>query len=70
MGLSENPPCRIHTRKLVLRCWNPTDAPLLKAAIDESLDELRPWMPWARNEPGPDQGGLRGPRGGPGPDPL
>jgi RimJ/RimL family protein N-acetyltransferase len=34
-----------------LRCWQPEDAPLLKAAIDESLDHLRPWMPWAHQEP-------------------
>jgi len=24
---------------------------LLKAAVDESLDHLRPWMPWAEEEP-------------------
>ena len=38
-------------QRLVLRCWNPADAPLLKAAIDGSLEHLRPWMPWARHEP-------------------
>jgi len=52
MSFSENPPYRIHTRRLVVRCWSPADAPLLKAAIDESLAELRPWMPWAKHEPG------------------
>jgi RimJ/RimL family protein N-acetyltransferase len=26
---------------------------LLKAAVDASLDELRPWMPWAHNDPQP-----------------
>jgi RimJ/RimL family protein N-acetyltransferase len=36
---------------LVLRCWEPPDAQLLKAAIDTSLDHLRPWMPWAKGEP-------------------
>ncbi len=45
------PAYRIHTARLVIRCWNPADAPLLKAAIDASLDHLRPWMPWAENEP-------------------
>lgn len=35
----------------MLRCWQPADAPLLKAAIDASLPELRPWMPWAMTEP-------------------
>lgn len=36
---------------MALRCWEPFDAPLLKAAIDESLDHLRPWMPWAQDHP-------------------
>ena len=34
-----------------MRCWEPRDAPLVKEAIDSSLDELRQWMPWALNEP-------------------
>jgi RimJ/RimL family protein N-acetyltransferase len=42
---------RIHTERLVIRCWDPMDAPLLKEAIDASLDHLRPWMPWAYDEP-------------------
>ena len=45
------PAYRIHTARAVLRCWHPTDAPLLKAAIDASLEHLRPWMLWARHEP-------------------
>ncbi len=45
------PAYRIHTRRLVLRCWQPTDAPLLVAAITESLDALREWMDWATQEP-------------------
>jgi RimJ/RimL family protein N-acetyltransferase len=35
----------------VIRCWDPRDAPLLKEAIDSSLEHLRQWMPWAYNEP-------------------
>jgi RimJ/RimL family protein N-acetyltransferase len=35
----------------VIRCWEPRDAPLLKSAIDSSLEHLRPWMPWAYDEP-------------------
>ena len=46
-----DPPYRIVTQRLVVRCWEPRDAPLLKRAIDSSLDHLRPWMPWAANEP-------------------
>jgi RimJ/RimL family protein N-acetyltransferase len=54
MGATEpgpGPAYRVHTQRLVLRCWQPTDAAALKAAIDASLDHLRPWMPWAANEP-------------------
>ena len=35
----------------VVRCWDPRDAPLLKDAVDSSLDHLRQWMPWAYDEP-------------------
>jgi RimJ/RimL family protein N-acetyltransferase len=49
----EGPPApyRIETERLVVRCYEPRDAPLLKEAIDSSLDHLRPWMPWAYQEP-------------------
>lgn len=47
------PPYRIRTERLVLRCWEPLDAPLLKDAVDSSLDHLRPWMRWAADEPQP-----------------
>jgi RimJ/RimL family protein N-acetyltransferase len=50
---SINPAYRIVTGRTVVRCWNPADAPLLKAAIDASLDHLRPWMPWAADHPQP-----------------
>ena len=46
-----DPPYRIVTERTVVRCWEPQDAPLLKEAVDASLDELRPWMPWALAEP-------------------
>ena len=42
---------RIETERLVVRCYSPKDAPLLKASIDESLEHLRLWMPWAHDEP-------------------
>jgi RimJ/RimL family protein N-acetyltransferase len=35
----------------VIRCWDPRDAPLLKDAVDSSLEHLRRWMPWAYQEP-------------------
>jgi RimJ/RimL family protein N-acetyltransferase len=45
------PAYQIETDRLVLRCWNPSDAPLLETAVNESLDHLHPWMPWAKEEP-------------------
>jgi RimJ/RimL family protein N-acetyltransferase len=42
---------RICSQRLVIRCWHPSDAPLLKIAIDESREHLKPWMPWAHGEP-------------------
>jgi RimJ/RimL family protein N-acetyltransferase len=45
------PAYRIVTPRLVLRCWQPADAPLLAEAVSASLDHLRPWMPWAQAEP-------------------
>src|SRR5207244_3823370 len=49
--LSATPPYRIETERLVIRCYEPDDAPLLKAAVDSSIEHLLPWMPWARFEP-------------------
>ena len=45
------PAYRIQTPRLVIRCWNPEDAPLLADAVTASLDHLRPWMPWVHAEP-------------------
>ena len=45
------PAYRIVTSRLVIRCWHPENAPLLKAAVDANLDHLRPWMPWTKSEP-------------------
>jgi RimJ/RimL family protein N-acetyltransferase len=41
---------RVVTPRLVLRCWEPRDAPLLKTAVDESLQHLSD-MPWSVHEP-------------------
>lgn len=43
----------IETERLLIRCYQPKDAVLLKKSVDESLDHLLPWMPWAENEPEP-----------------
>jgi RimJ/RimL family protein N-acetyltransferase len=45
------PAYSIRTPRLLVRCFDPRDASLLKAAIDASLDQLVPWLPWAREEP-------------------
>lgn len=44
---------RLRTARLVIRRWSPDDAPGLAEAIASSLEHLRPWMPWARQEPSP-----------------
>ena len=36
---------------IVLRRWEPEDAPQLAAAVTESVEHLRPWMPWIAHEP-------------------
>ena len=47
------PPYRMETARLVVRCWQPTDAAALKEALDPSVEHLRPWLPWAHEEPKP-----------------
>lgn len=42
---------RIETRRLIIRCYQPKDAKMLKKAVDQSIDHLLPWMPWAKHEP-------------------
>ena len=39
--------------EVTLRHWRPEDAEALNDAVARSLDELRPWMPWAAEEPRP-----------------
>jgi RimJ/RimL family protein N-acetyltransferase len=51
---TSGPAYRIETPRLVLRCWDPEDAPLLDAAVEASLDHLRPWMPWAHEPRSPE----------------
>jgi RimJ/RimL family protein N-acetyltransferase len=42
------PPYRIETPRLVLRPWEPADAPARLAAIEASRAHLSPWLSWAR----------------------
>ncbi len=52
-GRRAAPPDAVRTKRLLLRCWEPSDAAALKAAIDSSLPELQRWVPWAIHEPSP-----------------
>jgi RimJ/RimL family protein N-acetyltransferase len=44
-------PERIDTERFVLRCPRAGDGAAVNAAICDSLDALRPWMPWAQAAP-------------------
>lgn len=45
------PAYRIETKRLVLRCMGPGDAPAFHRAVEENLEHLRPWLSWTRHEP-------------------
>ena len=55
-----NPAYRIETERLVVRCYQPSDAQLLADSVLESVEHLKPWMPWAHNEPTPFEEKLQG----------
>jgi RimJ/RimL family protein N-acetyltransferase len=48
-----NPAYRIETQRLVVRCYQPSDAQMLADSVAESVEHLKPWMPWAHAEPEP-----------------
>ena len=47
---SAHPPGRVTAGPLVLRRMEVEDAGIVAAVVRESLDHLRPWMPWATKE--------------------
>jgi RimJ/RimL family protein N-acetyltransferase len=49
--LLEDVPERIESPRLLIRVCNAADAPALNAAVCESLEALRPYMPWAQTPP-------------------
>lgn len=49
----QNPAYRIETERLVVRCYNPSDAKMLAEAVTASIEHLKPWMPWVYSEPEP-----------------
>ncbi|MFF2885794.1 GNAT family N-acetyltransferase [Paenibacillus sp. NPDC057967] len=48
-------PERFESERLIIRAPLLDDGPLVNAAVQASIDELRPWMPWARNVPTEEQ---------------
>lgn len=44
-------PERMTTARLVLRLPRPGEGPEINAAVNESIDELKLWMPWAQKPP-------------------
>lgn len=44
-------PEQFETERLLIRAPQPGDGKVINDAIRESLDNLRPWMPWARVVP-------------------
>lgn len=44
-------PSKIQTSRLLLRHWTESDVDELASAVGESIEELKPWMPWAMEEP-------------------
>lgn len=50
-NIPKNTAYRIETDRLVLRCWSPLDAPLLRATLDANNQHLRPMIPFMKDEP-------------------
>ncbi|HEX8834543.1 MAG TPA: GNAT family N-acetyltransferase [Abditibacteriaceae bacterium] len=48
-------PDEIWTPRLHIRAPRPGDGAAVSEAVNESLDELRPWMPWAQHGPTPEE---------------
>lgn len=44
-------PSEVVTPRLDVRLWRTDDVPVLRAAIEASLDHLRPWLAWIPSEP-------------------
>ena len=44
-------PDEFESERLIIRAPRPGDGPALNEAITESLENLKPWMPWAQQAP-------------------
>lgn len=42
---------QIKTGRLLMRCWSPADARILRACLDDNDRHLRPWIPFMKDEP-------------------
>ena len=51
-------PDAFETERLLIRAPRPGDGPELRAAIADSIEQLRPWMPWAKEIPTPEEAEL------------
>ncbi|MGD0945199.1 MAG: GNAT family N-acetyltransferase [Acidimicrobiales bacterium] len=51
MKTAPRPPGELVLEEFVLRRYQQEDAPALAVAVSESLEHLRPWMPWVALEP-------------------
>lgn len=48
-------PEAIETERLLIAAPQPGIGPLMAAAIGESIEQLKPWMPWAQEAPSVDE---------------
>lgn len=53
IGPMETPPEQLTHAAIGLRRWREADAGLCLRLVTESLEHLRPWMPWATTDYGP-----------------
>lgn len=51
MTMEPRLPTQVETERLLLRMWEPTDAATLGEVIQQNIEYLVPWMPWAKFEP-------------------
>jgi ribosomal-protein-serine acetyltransferase len=49
----DTPPEQLTHASIALRRWRDADADLCLRLVSESLEHLRPWMPWATSDYGP-----------------
>lgn len=50
-----NIPESFESPRLLIRAPRPGDGAAINGAVQESLEELRPWMPWAEKLPAPEE---------------